>query len=60
MVSPSDLALATEPGADFDPSLRSFSEDELKPQPIAKKSRKQVSSNSKQFILITRGAQEKN
>ncbi|XP_022659985.1 hepatic leukemia factor-like isoform X1 [Varroa destructor] len=37
-----DLALATIPGQeDFDPSNHSFSEDELKPQPIIKKSRKQ-------------------
>ncbi|KAG0726830.1 Hepatic leukemia factor [Chionoecetes opilio] len=42
-VSPNDLALATVPGQDFDPRTRMFSEDELKPQPMIKKSRKQVS-----------------
>lgn len=42
-VSPNDLALATVPGQDFDPRTRIFTEDELKPQPMIKKSRKQVS-----------------
>lgn len=42
-VSPNDLALATVPGQDFDPRTRCFTEDELKPQPMIKKSRKQVS-----------------
>ncbi len=32
--APEDLALATVPGADFDPKQRSFDVDELKPQPI--------------------------
>ncbi|XP_037070560.1 hepatic leukemia factor-like [Pollicipes pollicipes] len=41
-VSPSDLALATAPGLDFDPQTRQFSDDELKPQPMCKKSKKQV------------------
>lgn len=41
-VSPNDLALATVPGQDFDPRTRCFSEEELKPQPMIKKSRKQV------------------
>ncbi|XP_042891581.1 hormone receptor 4-like [Penaeus japonicus] len=40
-ISPNDLALATVPGQDFDPRTRSFTEDELKPQPMIKKSRKQ-------------------
>ena len=35
--SPEDLALATVPGAEFDPSKRSFDIEELKPQPIIKK-----------------------
>ena len=41
-VSDSDLALATVPGVDFDPTRRCFSAEELKPQPIIKK-RKKVS-----------------
>ena len=45
-VSPNDLALATVPGQDFDPRTRMFTEDELKPQPMIKKSRKQVSQTS--------------
>ncbi|KAK4303719.1 hypothetical protein Pmani_024293 [Petrolisthes manimaculis] len=40
-VSPNDLALATVPGKNFDPRTRCFTEDELKPQPMIKKSRKQ-------------------
>ena len=35
-----DLALATVPGLDFDPTKRSFSAEELKPQPIIKKRKK--------------------
>ena len=35
-----ELALATIPGADFDPSRRHFSADELRPQPIIKKRKK--------------------
>jgi len=35
--APEDLALATVPGADFDPKQRSFDVDELKPQPIIRK-----------------------
>ena len=34
---PEDLALATVPGADFDPRERTFAVDELKPQPIIRK-----------------------
>ncbi|XP_062590838.1 hepatic leukemia factor-like [Saccostrea cucullata] len=39
-IDPSDLALASIPGQNFDPKKRRFTEDELKPQPIIKKSRK--------------------
>ena len=41
--SPDDLRLATIPGQGegFDPSTRRFSEDELKPQPIIRKRKKQ-------------------
>merc|ERR1711962_432350 len=40
-LSPTDVALATIPGQDvYDPRTRSFSEEELKPQPMIKKSRK--------------------
>ena len=39
-VSDSDLALATVPGVDFDPTKRCFSAEELKPQPIIKKRKK--------------------
>jgi len=35
-----DLALATIPGTTFDPSTRSFADDELKPQPIIRKRKK--------------------
>lgn len=35
-----DLALATVPGASFDPKERSFDLDELRPQPIIKKRKK--------------------
>ena len=38
--SAEDLALATVPGADFDPTLRHFSKDELRPQPIIRKRKK--------------------
>ncbi|XP_067663154.1 thyrotroph embryonic factor-like isoform X2 [Haliotis asinina] len=40
-LSPTDLALVSIPGQEnFDPRKRSFSEEELKPQPMIKKSRK--------------------
>ena len=39
-VSNSDLALATVPGINFDPTTRSFTAEELRPQPIIKKKRK--------------------
>ena len=32
--APEDLALATVPGADFDPRARAFDVEELRPQPI--------------------------
>jgi len=38
--SAEDLALATVPGADFDPTLRHFSKEELRPQPIIRKRKK--------------------
>jgi len=38
--SAEELALATVPGADFDPTLRQFSLDELRPQPIIRKRKK--------------------
>ena len=38
--SAEDLALATVPGADFDPTMRHFSKDELRPQPIIRKRKK--------------------
>jgi hypothetical protein len=37
----SALSLASS-GRDFDPRTRAFSDEELKPQPMIKKSRKQV------------------
>ena len=41
--SPVDIALATKPGSEahFDPSNARFSEDDLRPHPILRKSRKQ-------------------
>ena len=41
-VSDSDISLATVPGREFNPARRSFSVDELKPQPIIRKRRKVV------------------
>merc|ERR1712083_974189 len=38
--SAEELALATVPGADFDPTARQFSMEELRPQPIIRKRRK--------------------
>lgn len=38
--SAEELALATVPGADFDPTERQFSIDELRPQPIIRKRKK--------------------
>ena len=39
--APEDLALATIPGANFDPRERAFSTEELKPQPIIRKRKMQ-------------------
>ena len=44
--SAEELALATIPGADFDPARRQFSLEELKPQPIIRKKRKVFSFNA--------------
>ena len=52
-ISKVDLALATVPGLDFDPTKRSFSAEELKPQPIIKK-RKKVKEETSQKFKITR------
>merc|ERR1712122_205906 len=35
-----DIALATVPGLDFDPKTRNFDMEELRPQPIVKKRKK--------------------
>lgn len=43
----SDLALATVPGMNFDPTSRAFSDEELKPQPIIRKRRKVSSSKTR-------------
>ena len=48
--SAEDLALATVPGADFDPTMRHFSKDELRPQPIIRKRKKVMSYLSKIFL----------
>merc|ERR1712154_464993 len=45
--SAEELALATVPGADFDPSNRHFSLDELRPQPIIRKRKKSYVSFDK-------------
>merc|ERR1719348_1374616 len=45
--APEDLALATVPGADFDPSARAFDMEELRPQPIIRKRAKQFVSSEK-------------
>lgn len=46
--APEDLALATVPGAEFDPRTRQFTVDELRPQPIIRKRKKQyVPTDSK-------------
>lgn len=46
-MSNSDLALATVPGINFDPTTRSFSAEELRPQPIIKKRRKMITPEDK-------------
>ena len=38
--TPQDLALATVPGLEFDPTERAFAPDELRPQPIIRKRKK--------------------
>ena len=38
--APEDIALATVPGLDFDPKTRTFDMEELRPQPIIKKGKK--------------------
>merc|ERR1719384_2408615 len=38
--APEDIALATVPGLDFDPKTRNFEMEELRPQPIIKKRKK--------------------
>lgn len=38
--APEDIALATVPGLDFDPKTRNFDMEELRPQPIVKKRKK--------------------
>jgi len=38
--APEDIALATVPGLDFDPKTRNFDMEELRPQPIIKKRKK--------------------
>merc|ERR1712109_113283 len=40
MGAPEDIALATVPGLDFDPKTRNFDMEELRPQPIIKKRKK--------------------
>ena len=47
--SQQELAWATVPGEDFDPTEREFSVDELRPQPIIRKRKKLVIIN---IILI--------
>ena len=50
--SQQELAWATVPGEDFDPTEREFSVDELRPQPIIRKRKKVVILN---IILICFG-----
>merc|ERR1712092_62486 len=38
--APEDIALATVPGLEFDPKTRTFDMEELRPQPIIKKRKK--------------------
>lgn len=43
-------------GREFDPRTRTFSDEELKPQPMVKKSRKQVSdkvNRNRRFLQYT-------
>ena len=43
--SQQELAWATVPGEDFDPTEREFSVDELRPQPIIRKRKKVLNLN---------------
>ena len=38
-------------GREFDPRTRTFSDEELKPQPMVKKSRKQVSNKVNRIVV---------
>jgi len=49
--SAEDLSLATVPGLEFDPKIRSFDMEELRPQPIIKKRRKLYASDSQKDDL---------
>ena len=51
--SPQELAWATVPGEDFDPTEREFSLDELRPQPIIRKRKKVFVCNSIRMWLGT-------
>ena len=55
--SQQELAWATVPGEDFDPTEREFSVDELRPQPIIRKRKKVVILN---IILICFGIAQMN
>ena len=50
--SQQELAWATVPGEDFDPTEREFSVDELRPQPIIRKRKKVIIIN---IIIICFG-----
>jgi hypothetical protein len=41
------------PGIDFDPRSRQFSEEELRPQPMTKKSKKQVGGSAAEIQLFS-------
>lgn len=45
------LSMASS-GRDFDPRTRAFSDEELKPQPMIKKSRKQVSGQISRALIL--------
>merc|ERR1719273_29617 len=53
--SAEELALATVPGADFDPQERQFSIEELKPQPIIRKRQKKYVVPEKKMRCIGKG-----
>uniref|UniRef100_A0A6M2DR15 Putative basic region leucine zipper transcription factor n=1 Tax=Xenopsylla cheopis TaxID=163159 RepID=A0A6M2DR15_XENCH len=49
--SPADSTFSmASSGRDFDPRTRAFSDEELKPQPMIKKSRKQVQASTSDFV----------